>query len=83
MKNAEFNPMELRRSLMDIERHCDTAIGNLAAMPASSAGRYAVGALRALGALARAGLEQSSGVEKHKAALDAAPLPQAPVGEET
>ena len=48
MKDAEFNPMELRRMLMDIDRHCDTAISNLAALPASAAGRYGVSALRSI-----------------------------------
>lgn len=69
MKDAEFNPMELRRMLMDIDRHCDTAIANLSAMPPSKAGLYAVGALRALGKLAQQGLVQSDATEKYKVAL--------------
>lgn len=68
-KNPEFNPIELRRMLMDIDRHCDTAISNLGGMPASQAGRYAVGVLRTLGKLAQAGLVKSDAVEKYKAAL--------------
>lgn len=71
-KDPEFNPIELRRMLMDIDRHCDTAISNLAGMPASQAGRYAVSALRAIGKLAQEGLTKSPAVEKYKAALTAA-----------
>lgn len=69
MKDAEFNPMELRRMLMDVDRHCDTAIANLAAMPPSKAGRYAAGVLRALGKLAQQGLVKSDATEKYVKAL--------------
>lgn len=71
-KDAEFNPIELRRMLMDIDMHCDTAISNLTGMRASESGRYAVSVLRAIGKLAQEGLTKSPAVEKYKAALSAA-----------
>lgn len=56
MKDAEFNAIELRRSLMDIEFKCDTVMTNLANMKPSEAGRYAFGAVRMLSELAHAAL---------------------------
>ena len=56
MKNPEFNAMELRRSLMDIEQLCETIVGNLAQMPPSKAGRYAVSVVKQLEALAHKAL---------------------------
>lgn len=58
--HAQFNPMDLRRVLLDIDRHSDTVIANLSNMPASRAGRYAVGAVKALQKLAHDGLRQNS-----------------------
>jgi hypothetical protein len=43
---------------MDIEFKCDTVMANLSNMKASEAGRYAFGAVRALGELAHNGLRK-------------------------
>ena len=64
-KDPEFNALELRRTLMDLERHCDTVIGNLGRMKPSEAGRYAVGAVRMLRDLAAKGLRKQPEQASH------------------
>lgn len=73
MKDPEFNAMELRRALMDVDRLCDTLVSNLANMKASEAKDYARDAISKVGAFARLSLTKATAVERYKAALEHSP----------